>query len=367
MKTCSQPWTHIEFTRDRLLPCCHSTGEVYEPGKGLVEYFNAPLMERTRSGLAVGNLPEECRNCRWSCSRAKIGTEGFAWPPLADAWFQPAWWEWRLCNERKGPSDEFKANLEQIWSCWQANTQGIAAVPPYVTLQFDQSCNIRCRMCIQRHLPPAEAVSMETVAAIIRDHRKIGRLYVTGGEPFHSDLARAFFRECGKRKLHFSLFFSSNLSCLDVGIIEAMNVQRIQGSCSGATKATYEFMHRGASWEAAMEALKRLAAMRQAKKNPVILSTNFVLFNINIRELPDAIRRDLALGIPTICGLGTPPVPCPQWDCLVDAPDGPAMPEKLQILRDCLAIPGLMTLTRDYLRGILNVLEAAHVKAGNLR
>jgi molybdenum cofactor biosynthesis enzyme MoaA len=253
-------------------------------------------------------------------------------------------------------------NLKALEAAWSQRRPQVEAVPAHLELFFDEVCNLRCRMCTQRHRPATDMTSMEVVAAILREHKRIGRIYVSGGEPFHSELARSFFRECIRFHPHFSLFICTNISAADLRLIEHLNVSTLACSLSAGSKDTYELIHAGSNWELCLEKLRKLADLKKQRGNPSYIVINYVVFNNNIGEIPQAIELVEGMGLNIQFTLGVPPKSLDQWDIRNWRESSHTMAERIEILNQASA------QTKDsYARGCLLSLAETVKRAENAR
>jgi MoaA/NifB/PqqE/SkfB family radical SAM enzyme len=274
---------------------------------------------------------------------------------LPEGFFRAGFPKWKLCNYRSGPSAEFVVGLKAVEAALLRKSEVIPPIPVALNLEFSYECNLSCIMCRQaeRRRRNAGQLGSTIMRDVFNHHVEIGEVAITGVEPFYGEPARLFLCQCAERRPHFVLALITNGMLMDFDLLARLNVGSIHLSVSGDTKATYEAVHRDASWEMAMGTLQRLSALRRSAGGPPTVGTNFVVFSFNIHELPGAVRRDVGLGIETLASFGVAPPLHPEWDIR----RGPRQ-AVIRCLREALGA-ARFAATRHSVGGILKMMEAA--------
>ncbi|MEW6360095.1 MAG: radical SAM protein [Planctomycetota bacterium] len=204
-------------------------------------------------------------------------------------------------------------------------------MPATVTLEGDWLCNLGCRYCNQNHAD-GRTLSASVFEEIIARKDEICGLRLFGGEPFDSPQSLAFLREYAEKKLPFTLYLSTNGQYGDLDFVKRLRCYRVQVSVSAASSECYRHWQHG-EIERPLRFLRSLTESRAKYGYPVCISTNFVLLNGNISELPEAIRRDAEWGIQSNVSRGRVRR---GWDIFYDPPEGPNRKQKIAFLWSAL-------------------------------
>jgi MoaA/NifB/PqqE/SkfB family radical SAM enzyme len=188
------------------------------------------------------------------------------------------------------PTPQAAADLE----AWAVTLAPFEPRKLKVILDISNKCNLRCRMCHfsfdDVFLRPAQHMRpemFETLAASVLPFAHTVILSA-GNEPLMSPWFIDILRICAGYGVP-NLLFITNGQLLSEKVAEAVlecGVTQVQISADGATRATYEHIRRGASFERLVRNLKYLTSRKQSlgRKQP-LLQFNVVLMQRNLREL----------------------------------------------------------------------------------
>lgn len=132
-----------------------------------------------------------------------------------------------------------------------------------LNLEFNSSCNLRCKWCALDHGKKREIMSKETLTQVLdnlADGQLPGIKYVdlhNGGETLlHPNLPEMFtiirnFKMSGKRAIKFRLLTNAMLLTPKVSeqIVRSRAVDQLRFSLDGGTPELFESIRKGASWE----------------------------------------------------------------------------------------------------------------------
>lgn len=346
---CSQPWNCVFLDRIYALPCCYTPRTDEFAGESLNAYMNAPLSVAARETMKSGKFPATCSGCRNTTSGAMLTEKAQFYDSAVGLWDEK---RWSRFNEGR-LSAEFLENLARSAEHWKQRDVMLTTTPLMVSVGFDLNCNLRCSFCRQRGAPTSNAGRIAVAAMILREHMKLGVVYASGGEPFYSPMMGAFLRECAERRPHFDLTMNTNGLLIDMRLIQRLKIAYIGVSLSAATADTYERVH-GGDFAKVNAALEALVAAWKKNGNPRDVYTDFVVTLWNRHELPEAIRRNLALGIRTRVVKGGVPA---NMDIL-QGPDEEKQ-KTLGIIDEALAIPDIHEFTRVCARSLRDVVAAS--------
>lgn len=163
-----------------------------------------------------------------------------------------------------------------------------------VIIDISNKCNLRCRMCHfsfdhvfrqpARHMRP-ELFARVAAEVLPRAHTLV---LSAGNEPLMSPWFTDILKIAAEYKVP-ELYFLTNAQLLTEKVAEAVldcGVTQVQISADGATKPTYEYIRRGASFERLKNNLQHLSERKRAlgRKLP-LLQFNVVLMRSNLEEL----------------------------------------------------------------------------------
>lgn len=175
-----------------------------------------------------------------------------------------------------------------------------------VLMDVTNQCNLRCRMCYFSYPEvfgrPAEQMSPETFARVAAETFPYARQVVlsAGSEPLvHDDFPGLLALAAPYRVPR--LKFLTNAQLLDERVARAAitcGVTEIHVSADGATRETYEWVRRGASFDRLVENLERLAELKRALGSDTPrVQFNVTLMRCNVDELPAFARLARRLGV----------------------------------------------------------------------
>ncbi|MFN2475542.1 MAG: radical SAM/SPASM domain-containing protein [Chthoniobacterales bacterium] len=163
-----------------------------------------------------------------------------------------------------------------------------------VIIDISNKCNLRCRMCHfsfdhvfhqpARHMRP-ELFARIAAEVLPRAHTLV---LSAGNEPLMSPWFTDILKIAAQYRVP-ELYFLTNAQLLTEKVAEAVldcGVTEVQISADGATKPTYEYIRRGASFERLKANLQHLSERKRAlgRKLP-LLQFNVVLMRSNLQEL----------------------------------------------------------------------------------
>lgn len=176
-------------------------------------------------------------------------------------------------------------NIIRMVFCIIRRLDVMTSYPVHIQLEHTTFCNARCIMCdhFVAHNRGSRHLQLRALDLLDKQLTYADEIIMHGnGEPLlHPDILE-FFERYGSRAVKVSL--NTNLSHLDSDIIDAIrtNCRSIHVSCDGASKAEYEQIRRGLSFEtfiSNMEALGKAA-------NRVEKVLEVVLMRQNVRSAP---------------------------------------------------------------------------------
>ena len=161
--------------------------------------------------------------------------------------------------------------------------------PFFVDWVITSSCNLSCRHCrgtSQGGLSPKRALELVDEIAGLRP----GWLIIEGGEPL---LRPDIFEILEKiKRAGLGVYVSTNGMLLDEKVLARLGGlnARIMISIDGATKATYESIRQGASYE------KVLESARESAGHGLLAAINFTILKRNYAEIPALMKLAAEVG-----------------------------------------------------------------------
>jgi radical SAM protein with 4Fe4S-binding SPASM domain len=158
----------------------------------------------------------------------------------------------------------------------------------YFQWHFMNSCNLRCAHCYQEgyefrnlDLPDLLHIANE-ISAALKKWGMLGRLSLTGGEPFlspHLFNLLDYFEQDEQTK---QLDILTNGTCIDDKSIKRLKTYRklrqIQISLDGANQSTHDLVRGNGAYEKAVDAIQRL------RRNDIEVSLMFTIMRRNMYE-----------------------------------------------------------------------------------
>ena len=183
------------------------------------------------------------------------------------------------------------------------------AMPPFLTMNMDTQCNLRCIMCVRRRYPQEALNSLSydfeifrKVADKVFPYLRWVQLTVVG-EPLLATTFKEQLRIVKKYSVKVDLTTNATLLDNDEIIEEILQVIGcLHVSFDGATEETFESIRIGAKFEQVIENIKRFNRLREkicATDKPR-LHFAVVLMKRNIKELPELIELAKELGVDSV-------------------------------------------------------------------
>ena len=172
--------------------------------------------------------------------------------------------------------------------------------PNLIDWAITSKCNLSCRHC--RGFPEGE-VSTDRAKKLIDEivELKPGFVIVEGGEPLLRDDLFELLGLMRQRQLEVHLI--SNGMLLSPQILTTLKQLgvKLMISIDGTTKATYEAIRNGASFDKVTE------AARNCVKEGILEAINFTILRENYTEIPQVFELAASIGIPSITFIGLKP------------------------------------------------------------
>jgi MoaA/NifB/PqqE/SkfB family radical SAM enzyme len=175
-----------------------------------------------------------------------------------------------------------------------------------VIVDVSNKCNLRCRMC---HFSfdevfhrPSQHMRPEMFARMAESVLPYAHTVIlsAGNEPLASPWFSDILRICSGYDVP-NLLFLTNAQLLNERIAETIlqcGVTQVQVSADGSTRATYEYIRRGASFERLLQNLKYITARKEALHRTLPqLQFNVVLMQSNLEELENFVDLAEAVGV----------------------------------------------------------------------
>lgn len=174
--------------------------------------------------------------------------------------------------------------------------QGLIS-PVNLTWEVTQACNLRCRHCLSSSAHPAENELTTVEAMNLIDQlyeNRVFQINFGGGEPFIRPDFMQIIKACHAKGIMTCI--STNGTLLTEELVEELSqscMVAIQVSLDGATEVTSEAIRGRGTYNAAIKALKLLAA------TSVPTSINTVLTSTNIHEIRElhVLAEDLGVAL----------------------------------------------------------------------
>ena len=179
-------------------------------------------------------------------------------------------------------------NLEAL-----AGVAKLQSIPTHLEIDFSSKCNLRCTMCHQSKLKMGSfQLQHADIDALINALPYVETVMIAGlGEPLLYRGLETFLPFLSRYGCHAHLFTNGQL--IDKRLDALVHVQRISVSIDGASKAVFEELRRGASFERVINNVRLLRA--RAVKSTIVTST--VISNRNLHEIADIVALAVELGL----------------------------------------------------------------------
>jgi MoaA/NifB/PqqE/SkfB family radical SAM enzyme len=166
--------------------------------------------------------------------------------------------------------------------------------PPIdLNLSFDNTCNLQCIMCPQRHSPQSADYLQQQEKVVYDIWRSFGpyleRLYLSsGGDVFAAPSYRNFLQSI-KPSPHLRIAILTNGLLLprywDSLSHLTKNISELYLSIDAATKKTYEMIRKGGKWEDLVQSMEMIKTL-----NVYDVAFNFVVMACNHHEIPQFVE-----------------------------------------------------------------------------
>ncbi len=172
--------------------------------------------------------------------------------------------------------------------------------PNLIDWAITSKCNLSCRHC--RGFPEGE-VSTDRAKKLIDEivELKPGFVIVEGGEPLLRDDLFELLGLMRQRQLEVHLISSGMLLSPQILTTLKQLGVKLMISIDGTTKATYEAIRNGASFDKVVE------AARNCVKEGLLEAINFTILRENYTEIPQIFKLTASIGIPSITFIGLKP------------------------------------------------------------
>lgn len=179
-------------------------------------------------------------------------------------------------------------------------------LPRFLQIEPVGRCNLRCRMCpvsLRPDARPDALLAFDTFVRLVEAFPGLEELQLQGlGEPLMHPQFFAMVRHAADRGIAVST--NTNLTlltprrarqCVESGLAH------LHASIDGATRATYEFVRRGANFAKVLRNLDRLVQCRAQLRSPTPqLRIVAVAMRRNLEELADIVSLARAHGVDTV-------------------------------------------------------------------
>jgi hypothetical protein len=292
---CTRPWTSLE---ERSLDgeyriCCFinsNLGSVPKDGDGdLSALWNHDVLGDIRRAFAAGKWSRYCpADCPILLRKREFEPEFTDFFPYET-------------GEYDTLSARFRDNRAEVLAAIHDRSDVVSAHPLRLKLHPSNTCNLRCRMCMQ------DKEARVTIGPGYRDALNrmlpyLEELVMFGGEP----LACKFTREvlfdgilADHPHVHFSAI--SNGALLDTATIERLRpvrFGRISFSLDACHADTYESIRAGARYRDTFANIERFIAARDKGDIRIReVEANFCIQRVNFQELSDFVEYTAGLGM----------------------------------------------------------------------
>lgn len=274
---CQNPFNSIEILpRGEVYTCCSASlqygyylGNIYETDN-FEQIWNGERAKKLRYSVTMGNFEYCNRFCKWLSQRSVSDP----YSPLI------------LRNENYRYNNFRDCSIE--------------TPPKYISLCCDESCNLTCRSCRSKlniwEKDKSEKLYSSLMKNVFPLLDKAESLSALGsGEFFASFALQKFFKVISKDRFpNLSIFIITNGQLFtkkkweECSNLHEINIS-LAVSVDAASKKTYEYLRRGASWDILCENLKFISQLRRVGKIKA-LQFNFVVQSKNYKEITDFVE-----------------------------------------------------------------------------
>jgi radical SAM protein with 4Fe4S-binding SPASM domain len=177
----------------------------------------------------------------------------------------------------------------------QSDYFSVPSAPQFVSLELNQSCNLRCVHCRVAETETPEALKLSEIRQLIDElaDMKVFKLGLTGGEVFLRKDIYDIMAYAADRGLRFSI--TTNGTLLSRRIIERLSetgaIEVLQISIDGASDETHDFIrNKKGVFNAAINAAK--SSIERGLRTGLITTA----MKINLDEIPRILELALRIG-----------------------------------------------------------------------
>ncbi len=282
---CAVPFRRLEVTphpENMVHVCCttwlsQAIGRLGTTNSGLREIWNSPEAQAIRESIHDGSYrfcnPERC---------ARIQTQDLP-----------------LKSEVSDPT---------LQSYIQNQSTVIEEGPKILNLANDRSCNLSCPSCrthkvLFKQGPEHEEISKTTEYLLKELLPSIERLQVCGsGDPIGSPVYREMLLNLdGRRHPDLKIEITTNGQMLTPAMWQRLerihaNISQLVFSVDAAEAATYRIVRRGGELQRVIENIRFLSEQKKQLSNLELFRMDFVVQQLNYREMADFVRLARSLG-----------------------------------------------------------------------
>jgi radical SAM protein with 4Fe4S-binding SPASM domain len=189
------------------------------------------------------------------------------------------------------------------------------SMPVFLQIEPTILCNLECSYCINPFLPRERtSLTLDKFTRILDEVPSTRKISLVGiGETFMNKEVFSIIRYAKSRGIEVAT--TSNGTILTdriLGEILDSGLDALNFSLDGATKATYEKLRPGATFEKVLANIRRIAAAVEGRPRPK-LAIWFLLNRDNVFELPDMVELVRSLGISSLNTQGVHYWGHPDW------------------------------------------------------
>jgi len=180
-----------------------------------------------------------------------------------------------------------------LWA-YLARRARVRALPVEYIVETTAKCNLYCPMCPREtHKQPKEDMTDAVFTRLVRESGRTGEhmMLIGLGEPFLDPKIFDRIEYCSRHGI--STLLSTNGTLLDEANARRLldsPLKHVTLSFDGATKDSYEFYRKGASFEKVRDNFVRFARMKHERKSPLQIVAQMVRMERNAGEVDDFMR-----------------------------------------------------------------------------
>lgn len=281
---CHYPWTSMYISPNGdVKHCCNTNltklGNLKT--QTVDEIWNGKLYKQVRKKIYEGDF--DGAFCNPNCEGLRTG-RGYPWPKIKPGSGII------IENEEKG-KEHFKNGTEKVHH-----------FPLYLSLEFSDNCNLRCKMCYYEFKPPYTFIPSNAVAKLLKISKYARTLALMGGEVFMNKMDLHFIDNYEQTE-GSNIGFITNGSYLSDAMIKRIEKFRkmwMQISIDATEKNIYETIRRKGNWDSVNENVQRVVKRANELKNDGYewsISLAYVVMKTNFSNLPDALKYAINLNI----------------------------------------------------------------------